>query len=883
MKALPSWAEKLLRVICPEDLYEQIEGDLIEIYNYEVKIVGARKAKQRFILACFRFLRPGIVLRNKFSFKLNQFGMFHHFLKMFLRASLKNAGYSLINIVGLVIGLTACTLIGLYVTSERSYDDFHTKKEQVFRVRQDWFSNGELNRQWAAGPMGIGSDLKNNFPEVKHFVRLNKGVNDHKALSNDSILFKEDHIFYASEDFFKLFSFPLLKGVDSLVLRDPFTMVVSESFAKKYFGEQDVIGRTLKCDGKDEYVITGVFKDVSDNTHLKFDALFSFESLLKILGPEETQELMTHWGWKGTYTYIELNSSADAAKLQAKLPAFVEKKMGNTLREWDEWMEFTLQPLSAIHLYSNTPDELEPGGDGQATNFLGIVAVFILAMAWVNYVNLGTARSMERAKEVGIRKVLGSGRTQLITQFLVESFIIKLVALAVTAVLVALLLPSFSNMVGKTMRLDVFGMTRVWIVIISIFILGVICSGLYPAVVMSGFKPVTTLKGKFQNSFKGIYLRRGLVVIQFVSCIVLIIGTFVVYAQIQFMRNSSSGVDREQILVVNGPTATDSTYSSRVKMLWQSLLQFSDVKDVTVSTDVPGHSVRNSNGNARLVGQDVSLGSVYQAIMTDESFIHTYGLSLIAGRNFSGNLKDQWRMAIVNETAMKQLGVTDPEKIIGQRMYLWSDTPEIIGVIKDYHQESLKQSVKPLVLVYDTEVTDFYSIKIKTGSSLNKMVKVAEVKYKEAFPGNPFEYFFLDDHYNAQYESDQRFEKVVSLFALLAICIACLGLFGLSAYLVSQRATEIGIRKILGATVRQIIVLVSKEFILTIVVANMIAWPIAYILLKDWLNGFAYRIDMGLLSFIIPGTGILLIAILTVATQSVRAANTDPVKNLRRE
>jgi putative ABC transport system permease protein len=807
--------------------------------------------------------------------------MIHHFFKILLRTSLKNASYSLINILGLVIGLVAFTLISLYVRNERSYDDFHVKKDLVFRVRHDRYTNGELNRQWAAGPMGIGSDLKSNFPEVKRFVRLNKGINEHNVLANGDILFKEDHILYASEDFFKIFSFPLLKGIDSLVLRDPFTMIVSESFAKKYFGDGDAIGKNLKCNGKEEYVITGIFKDIPENTHLKFDALFSFESLLKILGPEETEDLMTNWGWEGNYTYIELNSSANVKELQAKIPAFVEKKMGATLREWNEWMEFTLQPLSSIHLYSDAPDELEPNGNGQTINFLALIAVFILIMAWINYINLATARSMERAKEVGIRKVLGSARSQLIKQFLFESFTIKLIALLITLVLVGLLLPSFSTMIGRTIDWSVFGMTKVWIFISFVFALGVIGSGLYPALVMSGFMPTSILKGRFQNSLQGTYLRKGLVIIQFVSCTTLIIGTFVVYTQIQFMRDSSSGVDMEQVLVISGPTAIDSTYAGRLKTLCQSLLQYSDVKNVTVSTDVPGHHVRNSNGNARLVGQDVKMGNMYQAIMTDESFIRAYGLSLIAGRNFSGNLNDQWRKAIVNETAMKLLGFTNPEKIIGQNMYLWSDTPEIIGVIKDYHQESLKQTVKPLVLVYDTEVSDFYSVKIETNKSLKEIVSLAEVNYKTAFPGNPFHYFFLDDHYNQQYQADQRFGKVIGLFTLLTVIIASLGLFGLSSYLVLQRTKEIGIRKVLGATARNIMVLVSKEFILTILIANIIAWPIAYFLLENWLNGFAYHIGLELLSFIMPGACVLLVAIVTVATQSIKAANADPVKNLR--
>ncbi len=882
MKSLPSWSERLLHAICPHELYEQIEGDLIEIYNYEVKTVGERKAKLRFVLACFRFFRPGILLRNKFSLKVNQFSMLHHFSKIFLRTSLKNASYSFINISGLVIGLTACMLISLYVWNERSYDNFHAKKNQIFRVRHDRYNNGELNRQWVGGPMGIGSDLKSNFPEVQRFVRLNKGVSGH-VLGHGNIVFKEDHILFASEDFFKIFSFPLLKGIDSLVLRDPFTMVVSESFANRYFGDKDPIGKTLKCNGKEEYVITGVFKNVPENTHLKFDALFSFESLLKILGPEETEDLLTNWGWEGNYTYVELNPLANAEELQAKLPDFVEKRMGAKLREWNEWMAFTLQPISSIHLYSDAPDELESNGNGQTTSFLALIAVFILVMAWINYINLATAKSMERGKEVGIRKVLGSARSQLIRQFLFESFAIKLIALLISAILVVLLLPSFSSMVGRVIDYSVFGTMKVWIYTALIFVLSVVCSGLYPALVMSGFMPVSVLRGRFQSSSKGTYLRKGLVTIQFVSSIILIVGTFVVYQQIQFMRSSPSGVDMEQVLVINGPTATDSTYLSRFKSFCHSIQQYPDIKEITVSTDVPGQHVSNSNGNARLVGQDVSVGNMYQAIMTDENFISTYGLSLLKGQNFSHNLKNQWKIAIVNETAMKQLGFTDPEKLIGKKMYLWSDTPEIIGVIKDYHQESLKQMVKPLVLVYDTEVADFYSIKIKTSKPIQEIISLTEIKYKEAFPGNPFHYFFLDDHYDRQYQSDQQFGKVIALFALLAVILACLGLFGLSSYLVVQRTKEIGIRKILGATVQQIMVLVSKEYILTILVANVIAWPMAYFLIQDWLDGFAYRIHLELLSFLVPGVCILLIAILTVAIQSVKASTANPVDNLRIE
>jgi putative ABC transport system permease protein len=569
--------------------------------------------------------------------------------------------------------------------------------------------------------------------------------------------------------------------------------------------------------------------------------------------------------------------------LQSKFPAFVEKKMGPQLRSWNEWMVFTLQPISSIHLNSNAPDELEPNGSAQATNFLALIAVLILVMAWINYINLATARSMERAKEVGIRKVLGGFRSQLIRQFLLESFTFKLIASLITIVLVALLLPYFSLMIGRTINWHIFDDVNVWIFILIVFGVGVMCTSLYPALVMSAFKPVSILKGRFQSSLKGIYVRKSLVTVQFVSSVVLIVGAFVVYRQLHFMRNASTGIDTEQVLVINGLSATDSTYFSRFKTLCQSLQQYPSIKKVTVSTDVPGHHVRWANGNVRLVGQDEKMGHSFEAIMTDENFIDAFGFSLIEGRNFSGKLKDQWKSVIVNETAMKLLGFTESAEVIGRKIYLWDDEPEIIGVIKDYHQESVKQIIKPLILVYDQKVSDFYSVKIKTDKPINETVKRVETKYKETFPGNPFHYFFLEDHYNQQYKSDQQFGKVFGLFTIIGIVIACLGLFGLSSYSVMQRTKEIGIRKVLGASVKQITILISKEFILIVLLANVVAWPISYLLMDNWLSGFANRINLGVLSFLVPGVIALLIAILTVASQSIKAASADPVNSLKSE
>jgi putative ABC transport system permease protein len=883
MKSLPSWAERLLRTICPEELVEQIEGDLIEIYNHEEKVLGKKKARLRFIFACLRFFRPGILLRKRVSFQQNQVLMFSHFLKIFLRTSRKNRTHSFINISGLVIGMTACVLINLYVLHEKSYDNFHVNKDRIFRVRQDRYTGEEITRQWTAGPWGIGPDLKNAFPEVIEYVSVNNGGNRSVVLSNGNLFFEEEKVLYASDKFFAMFSFPLIKGIDSLVLTRPFTMVVSESLARRYFGDDDPIGKSLTCNGKESYEITGIFKDVPQNSHLKFDALLSYESLLKIIGPADTQELMSNWGWAGNYTYIELGPSVDHQAFEAKLPSFVEKKAGETLRSWGERMVFVLQPVPSIHLDSNFKDELAPNGNRTTVNFLGVIAAFILVIAWINYINLTTARSTARAREIGVRKVLGSNRMQLIRQFLFESFITKLIAAVITVTVVFLLLPGFSDFIQSKLEFPDLESSQLWFYAAGIFVAGVFAAGVYPALAMSGFRPINILKGKFSTSTAGNYLRKGLVTIQFVSSVLLIVGIFAVYKQIEFMRTSSLGLNSEQLMVIHGPGIKDSTYQSQFRAFRESLLEYPEIKRIAVSTDVPGRPVRSSNGGVRLQGQDVSAGNSFRVIQGDEEFTETLGLKVLAGRTFSTQHKDHWTTALVNETAMKLLGFTDPEKILGQKINLWNSTLEIVGVIKDFHQESFKKKVDQLIFVCDTEVSDYYCVKLDSDKNLPEAIAKMEARYNSTFPGNPFHYFFLDDYFDQQYQSDVLFGKVFGLFTILAVIIACLGLFGLSSYMVVQRTKEIGIRKVLGASVTEITTLVSKEFMFTILLANIIAWPISYWAVSQWLDGFAYRISLGILSFLIPTLISFTIALLTVAAQSVRAAKADPVKNLRTE
>lgn len=807
--------------------------------------------------------------------------MFSHFLKVFERVSLKNGTYSIINLSGLVIGITASLLIGLYISYEKSYDTFHAKKNRIYRLRNDRFTNGELNRRWTAGPMSIGSDLKHDFPEVERFVRMSSARRQSYVLQYETKQFKEENILYASEDFFKMFSFPLTKGVDSLVLKKPYTMVISESMAKRYFGDVDPLGKTLVCNEKQHYEISGVFKDLPENTHFRFDALFSFESYWKILGPEETNNLMTNWGWVGTYTYIELRADEDAAALQRKLPAYVEKRMGAQLREWNEWMDFTLQPITSIHLSSGEPDEIAPNGNSRSVQYLMLMALFILIMAWINYINLATARSLERAREVGVRKILGSSRRQLMRQFILESIVFKLLATTLALLLVATLLPFFSAIVNRALDIYLLFTTDMLLVIGGIALIGIVFVSLYPALVLSGYSPLTTLKGLY-TSPRGVLLRKGLVTIQFVCSAVLIAATLIAYRQLHFMRTSSTGLQTEQLLVIEGPIIFDeATYRSSFNNFKTSLTAYPGIKAVTVSTDVPGHAVRNINGNVRLVGQDEDKGNVYQGIMASEDFITTYGLSLIAGRNFSGADKDEWNTVLVNETAMRQLGFSDPEKLLGHKIYLWDSEPEVIGVIKDYHHQSLKSNIPPLVVVFDKGITQYFSIRLDAHQSVKDAIAQAEKYYARSFPGNQFHYFFMGDYFDSQYESDIHFAGLINGFMMLVVIIACLGLFGLSSYMVQQRKKEISIRKLLGASVEHITLLVAKDFLIIVVLANIVACPIIFYAMEYWLREFAYRINPGLVSCLAPAVLTIIIAALTVAVQSVKAATTNVASNLK--
>src|SRR5688572_6874302 len=548
--------------------------------------------------------------------------MLMNYLTAVWRYISRNKGFTFINILGLIIGMAAFMLIGQYVRHEMGYDDFWKNKDRVYRVQLDRYDQGELSTQWAAGCNGIGPDLKDNFSEVEAYVRLYR---NNAVLSYGDVFFREDGVCFTSKDFFKVFGYPLIEGVDSTVLDEPNEMVMSRSMAKRYFGNESPVGKTIRSNGNTDYVVTGVYEDFPANTHMNVQAMLSHETFSRRVG-RANDDALREWQWDGFLTYILLDENADPKQLESKLPAYVDKKMGQEFKEMGSGMTFHLQALSDIHLDSNFIGEFKANGSRETVYFLSVIAVLVLLIAWINYVNLSTAKSIERAREVGVRKVMGGFRRQLIQQFMFESLLLNVIAVMVAVGFVWMLTPWFSELTGRHLEFTLLQEPVFWVIILTAIIVGAALSGLYPAFVLSSFKPVEVLKGKFRNSGQGVVFRKGMVILQFVASITLIVGTYTVYRQISYMRHQKLGVEIDQTLVMRPPNVTDSTYLEKFETFKQRLLQYPEIKNVTAATSVPGEEPGWNAGGIRRLSQREDEQQQYRVIMMDHDFIPFFGL-----------------------------------------------------------------------------------------------------------------------------------------------------------------------------------------------------------------------------------------------------------------
>lgn len=805
--------------------------------------------------------------------------MIKNYLVTAFRSFFKNKSFTFLNVLGLTIGMVASVLILQYVKYEKSFDTFHSKADDIYRIQYNQWQDGKLRFECAAAVPAVGPALKNNFPEVKRFTRLYpvSGVVSYEGPTG-LITFREEKMQVTDSSVFQVFDFKLLKGEEMDVLAGPNKAVISQKAAKKYFGDVDPIGKTVVWDGNRRFEVRGIFQDIPDNSHIKFDFMFSYQTL----NNESNRESETNWGWYDFNTYVLLEPGTDPKKLQTKWDQYLLKNFGEKWKQRNGKQEFILQPLLDIHLGANLLQESQPAerGDGKSVYALTFIAFFILIIAWVNYINLATAKSFDRANEVGVRKAMGAQKNQLMYQFLAESLTINFVAGVIALIAVWIAWPYFSELTGRSIPMHYMLSYDFWALFGGLFLAGALLSGFYPSMVLSSFKPVAVLKGKVMRTSQGNVLRQSLVVFQFATSVFLIVGAIVVYQQLRFMSHQKLGVDIDQTLVINGPGVTDSLFLQKMQSFKDETSRITGVKSVSSSSNVPGDEIFWASGIKRLVGGPENNISGYN-VGIDNDYIRSFGLEVIAGRSFDREHTNDRKSVILNRAMTEALDFKEPSDALGEKV-IQGDTLEVVGVLENYHQMSLKEAVVPLVFRYTPDFSRFIAFKIDNGNYRNVLTSI-EGPWNEIFPGNPIDHFILDQFFNKQYERDRQFGQVFTMFTLLAIFIACLGLFGLSSFMTSQRTKEIGIRKVLGSSVEGVVLLLSKGFITLVLIANMIAWPLSWFVMDYWLTGFPYRISMSPLFLISAGAGVIIIAFISVSFQTLRAARINPAKTLKYE
>jgi len=799
--------------------------------------------------------------------------MFKNYLTVAVRNILRNKVYSAINIAGLSVGMACTMLILLWVQLELSFDRYHENADRIYRLAAD-IEIGEMRGRYAVSSLPIGPTLQGDYPEVLRAVRFYP--HDRKLLVHyKDKKFLEDGIIYTEDSIFDVFTFPLVSGDPKTVLATADSLVITEAMAEKYFGSENPIGKILKVEDKVDLKVTGVMQNVPANSHFTFNMLLSWELLKQDSGYNHWEK---QWIEHKFYTYLLLRSKQDAGQLEHKFAALIQAHMGKILEALGGRIEYFLQPLTGIHLYSDLGLEISGNGDIVWVYVFTVIGLFILLIACINYMNLATARSLNRAKEVGVRKVLGAQRSGLIYQFFGESVILSLFAFLLAIGLVELSTPLFRILIGSGIRFDFLNLP--WLVPGSILLvlLVAVIAGCYPALFLSAFHPIRVLTGSFKARTPNVNFRSLLVVIQYAISTSLIIATLIVLNQLNYVTHKSLGFDKEHVVCIR----------ARNSSIWQSF-------DATKS-DLKGHTgISDVTASSRLPGQFPQLqvlmpegtsfkqSQLFQYTSIDPDFIPAMGIEISAGRNFSAEFSSDIKEAIlINEAAARQFRWENP---IGRKITIIEDeliTKTVIGVVKDFHLRSLHHRIQPLCLDYRPSSFRYLIVKIKP-NRITEVLQFLEKRWELLQPAFPFEYSFLDEAFDRQYRFEKKLSQIFTYFTFLAILIACLGLFGLASFSTEKRTKEIGIRKALGASVSEIILMLSKEFTKWVLAANVIAWPIAYFAMKQWLQNFAYRTEIGFSTFILAGVLAFVIALLTVGYQSIKAARANPVEALRYE
>lgn len=802
--------------------------------------------------------------------------MFKNYFLVALRNFKRQKVYSLINIVGLAIGMAICVLIWHFISYEKSYDNFHENGENLCRLEASIYQEGKLVAINSKAPPALGPALKEDFPEVLEYARLFT-YNDAVVTYRDTSA-RVENMFMADASFPEMLSLDMIRGNPKTALTQPSSAVISESAAKKFFGNEDPVEKVIKIDRIDhrEFTIKGIFKDMPHNSHLQFDLLFSIHQTLDL-----DYFKSAPWGRSNLFTYVLLHPGTNPKALQAKIPGFLNRYLGKALEKYKMKVLYTLMPLQDIYLHSPDPGYKIKNRDYNIIYFSALLSIFILLIAWFNYINLATARSLTRSKEVGLRKVSGATRGQLIKQFLFESAFFNICGAVLALLIVLFSIPFFNRFFGLPPHVSLLSRPLFWPALTAGLIAGSFLSGMYPAFVLSSFKPIAVLQCKLKKYSMGDTARKSLVVFQLIISLFLVTGMITVYNQLDFMRNRDLGINKENVLLVRAPIVIANIPNPLQKFeTFSKEIRQAPVIDSFTLGRVPGRDY----GSATYITLDGGAKYKVRRIWMDPDYLKTFQIELLAGRDLSQQIStDQTDAALLNETAVELLNFKSPAEAVDKYII---DTDgrkklKIIGVIKDFHQCSLKEKIEPLILRhYNHYGPSYFSFRVKPGYSRDARTFVKE-KWDEFLPGNPFEYTFLDEFYDMQYKGDMQFSDIFKVFSFLVVFISCIGLSGMFAYSTLQRAKEISIRKVLGAEVLGILILLLKDLMKIFLVSLCITFPVAYFVFSKWLENYAYRLEIGWWFFVLPVIIIIPVIFISVVYHVLKASLANPVDSLR--
>lgn len=879
---------RFFRFFCDPELVKYVEGDLIELYQYNRKTKSKWQANWIFFWEIIKLIRPSIMKSIEGNQKLNYYGMFKHNLKLAFRSFSRDKSYAWINLAGLTLGVTVSLMILQYVTLETSYDNFHSDIAHKYRVVQTSFRNDEINFLSTQTPYRFGSEAGEKIAGIKDVVRIRQLFSDERVVisaQNNTKKFMEYGLWYVDKSFLDMFSFPLISGDRHSALEQQNSIVITQETAEKYFGNRNPIGETMKVHGgsiSGDFVVKGILEDLPPNTHMKFDFLLPMDFLLTHYGQYVRGD---GWGWTNFHTYLTLEEHADKAHIAKQMEAMLFEHWGKEMEQGGESLQIHFQHLKDIHLKTSFANDLDYQNNSEQTiRFLSFIAMIILVIVWINYVNLSTARAVKRTKEVWIRKTIGAMKGQLIFQFLSESLLFSLLAFGLALLISYILTPYMGSLIGKKLIFFQLFNTDFWVVSITVITVGSVLSGLYPSFIASRFSPLGMLKANKQSMpMGGTVFQRSLIMFQLIVSFLLISGTYLIYEQVTFMKEKELGIPMDQILVIHGPRVIIDEGRELIPIKHKSfknmLLENTHIHSICGTSNIPGTG-EIWWGGMRKLGNPKDHEKDGRAILVDQDFTKTYQFEFIAGQPFQPGMED-YEAVIINEEAVKAFDLNSPLEAIGQSIIMSDiDTLRIQGVFRNVHWNNVRETIAPTIYGIVGEFNAYLSIKVNT-ENISQTLAFIEDTFREVYPTDPYKSFFLNEEFNKQYSEEEQFSQIFFISTIVVLGVSLFGLFALVSYALSLRVKEIGIRKVLGATLSNLTFLLSKEYLWLMILASVISIPLFIWGAEKWLQNYAYHITLNASLFLFPLVSLLFIVCVSIGYRIYSAATANPAASLK--